>query len=243
MNRELALMSWVDFEEIAAETDLALVPVGAVEVYGPHMPQGTDGIVAHALSVAVAERAGGVVAPLVPVGFSRSLTSFRGTLSVAPDAVREYCRGIAESLLDSGLRRVLFVNGHLGNVPAIDELCLELAADGCRLAQVDVWRFIQPFTTEWLSSTEWKFGHAGEAMTAVILYLRPDLVRMDRAVKGAPERPTAALGLSRPYSYRELSPQGLLGDSTLGTPELGRRIFEATVDRLIEYVTGREFGG
>jgi creatinine amidohydrolase len=242
---EIADISWVDFDERARQTEVGLVPAGAVEVYGPHMPQGTDGIVALALCRSVAERIGCLVAPLVPVGWSESLASFPGTLSVSPAAVQEYCRGIAQSLVRWGVNKILFVNGHLGNVGAIDQICLELddAEAGRRLAQVDVWRFMQPFTADLLDSREWKFGHAGEAMTAVMLHLRPELVDMRRATRAAPAFEPDSLGLSRPYRYRDLAPEGLLGDATLATPEKGRLIFERTVDALVQFIASPRFTG
>src|SRR5438477_7371149 len=156
---QLSTMNWVDVEERLRVTDLGLVPVGAVEVYGPHMPQGTDGIVAQALCLAIADEIDCLVAPLIPVGYSAGLQTFPGTLSVSTGAVKEYCRGVAESLFDFGVNRVLFVNGHAGNVFPIDELCEDLGHNRSdrRLAQVDVWRYIQPFTSDLLGSERWKF--------------------------------------------------------------------------------------
>jgi len=242
---EIADLSWVDFETKAHHTRIALVPVGAVEVYGPHLPQGTDGIVAHALCRCVAERLDCLVAPLVPVGWSKSLASFPGTLSVPADAVKEYCRGICESLFAWGLDKVLFVNGHLGNVAAIDNLCLDLdqPETGRRLAQIDIWRFIQPFSTDVLDSAEGRFGHAGEAMTSVMLYLHPELVTMSRAARGTRAQPPQPLGLSRPYRYRDLAPLGLLGDATLATTEKGQRIVESTVAEMVAFLTSPDFAG
>ncbi|MFZ0215764.1 MAG: creatininase family protein [Candidatus Dormiibacterota bacterium] len=57
------------------------------------------------------------------------------------------------------------------------------------MAQVDVWRFVQPLTADLLESTEWKYGHAGEAGTSVMLHLHPELVKMERATKEAPLLP------------------------------------------------------
>jgi creatinine amidohydrolase len=239
----LAQMNWVDVERKLSGNDLCLIPVGAVEVYGPHMPLGTDGIVAEALAQTVADRLDALVTPLIPVGYSADLLSFPGTLSVPTAAVKQYCAGVAESLFLAGARRILFVNGHLGNVGPIDEVCQDLSRPNGqrRLAQVDVWRFIQPLSDGLLRSTEWKFGHAGEAMTAVMLHLHPDWVLMQRAERAAPTRPADQLGLSRPFSYREFAPMGTLGDATLATAEAGKELFERMVTATVEFVTGREF--
>jgi creatinine amidohydrolase len=238
---ELLTTNWVDVEAAASRTDIALIPLGAVEVYGPHMPQGTDGIVATALCRQLAARVDCLVAPLIPVGYSAMLASFPGTLSVPPAALVEYCRGVVESLFAFGIRRVLFVNGHAGNVQPIDVLCRDLSAPDRKFAQVDIWRYIQPFTADILDSTEVKFGHAGEAMTSVMLYLHPEYVRMERASKQAMAVAASPLGLSFPRSYREMAPDGLLGDAAIASAEKGKRIVDATVDELERFVRSEDF--
>lgn len=226
--------AWVDCADRLTRTQLALIPVGAVEVYGPHLPQGTDGIAAAAICAVVAERRECVVAPLVPVGWSESLASFPGTLSVPPDVLKAYCGAVVSSLFRWGITRILFVDGHLGNVACLQDLCLEQdrPAQGRRAAHIDLWRFIQPFTADLLQSPSWKFGHAGEVMTAVMLHLRPDLVTMARAGRFLPEPRNAPPGLFVPQSYRAFAPDGFLGDASIGTAEVGRMI----VDRCVEHI-------
>jgi len=99
----IAEAPWVDIESGVQRSTCALIPVGAVEVYGLHLPQGTDGIAAAAICEAVAARTGCLVAPLVPVGWSEGLASFPGTLSVRPDVLRAYCDGLVTSLFSWGV--------------------------------------------------------------------------------------------------------------------------------------------
>ena len=73
-------MNWVDFDALRKETDLVLMPFGAVEVYGPHLPMGADGISTSALAERVAAEETAFVAPLIPVGYSKALADFPGTL-------------------------------------------------------------------------------------------------------------------------------------------------------------------
>jgi len=239
----IAEASWVDIEERVRHNPCALVPVGAVEVYGPHLPQGTDGIVAAAVCERAAARAGCLAAPLVPVGWSEGLASFPGTLSVRPDVLRGYCDGLVTSLFPWGVRSILFVNGHLGNVPCLQELTLtyDRPDEGRRVAQIDLWRFIQPFTADLLRSPSWKFGHAGEAMTAAMLYLRPELVRMERAGRFLPDSAGPPLGVHVQRRYRDQAPEGFLGDATLGSAEVGREIVHRCVEHLLGLIA-REFG-
>lgn len=230
--------SWVDFEQQLTKTRLALVPVGAVEVYGPHMPQGTDGIAAKALCDAAAIQTPLFVAPLIPVGWSETLASFPGTMVVPTPTVKAYAGAIVSSLLRWGINRVVLVNGHLGNVPCLQELCLETEAQhpDCKVATIDIWRFIQPFAGAMLQSERWAFGHAGEAMTSVMLHLHPKLVHQDRLRSHLPEQGRDPLGVFATHRYRDQAPEGLLGDATLATAEQGKIIFDRTVQELLSFL-------
>lgn len=235
-------MPWVDIRDRLAETDLALIPVGASEVYGPHIPNGTDGLTALALARSIAEEVDAVITPLVPVGYSQRLMSFAGTLSVPAAALQAYLQGIVESLRTYGVRRVLFLNGHAGNVFPVTELLQELRdAYNMRGAQIDVWRFIQSFAGEVLESDSYPFGHAGEAMTSVMLYLHPELMHMDRAVRTTPDNPTRFPDVIKVEPYRDLSDTGVLGDATLGTAEKGEFIFKGSVERIVAFLQSDEF--
>ena len=236
--RNITELSWPDFKEQAQSNTLALLPVGSVEAYGPHLPLGTDGLVALALARGLSDRIGCLVGPLVPVGWTAVLADFPGSLSVPTTALYAYCKGIVESLLNGGLTSVIFVNGHAGNMAVLDELCYELAtrAKGGFLACVNTWQFIQPLSFDMLDSTANKFGHAAELNTSVMLHLYPELVNMSRAMAGSSARPVDPVGITRPYRFSEVAPSAILGDATLATAEKGKRIFELALDKLTEYI-------
>ena len=232
---------WVDLRDQFKQTDLALIPVGASEVYGPHIPNGTDGLTALALARNVAERVPVLVTPLVPVGYSKRLMDFPGTLSVTAAALKAYLHGVVESLRLHGVRRVLFINGHAGNVFPISELLQDLRDTyNLRGAQIDVWRFIQPLAKDVLESDTYPFGHAGEAMTSVMLHLHPELMHMDRAVKNLPES-KAFPDVMTVEPYGAMSDTGVLGDATLGTAEKGKIIFERSVERIVAFLASADF--
>lgn len=239
---EVQYMNWVDFAELQARTDLVLVPFGAVEVYGPHLPLGADGISTTALCRGIAEQVPALIAPLIPVGYSRGLQSFAGTLSVRPSSLIAYARDIAEDFIQTGCKRILWVNGHAGNVPYLNELSAELEAEyGVRCAQIDWWRFIQPLVKDMETAEFLPHGHASEFGTSVMLHLVPEHVKMDRAVKAANQSPDAYPDFLRSRSYREMSPTGVLGDGTLGTAEKGAETMRRAINRAVEFVTSDQF--
>jgi creatinine amidohydrolase len=235
-------MNWIDFDTLRGETDLALIPLGAVEVYGPHLPLGADGIATSALAKRVAERVPAFVAPLIPVGYSAALDEFPGTLSVRPSSLVAYTCDVAESFIGWGCRRILFLNGHAGNVPYVNELIRDLTAEHkVRCAQIDWWRFIQPLVDDLVESDLLPHGHASEFGTSVMLHLVPDQVKSERAVRTPPATADAFPDFLRPGSYRALTATGVLGDGTLGSAEKGAETMRRAIDRIVAFLESDAF--
>lgn len=238
-------LSWRRFPGAAERTRLAFVPVGAVEANGPHLPQGLDNYVSVAIADALAERTGGLVAPLIPVGFSARLEGFGGMLNVDPPVLEAYCEGIARSLIASGLDRILFVVGHGGNTPSLDMLAHRLQEEipACRLASAELWRVLQPLSDDLAEGTEHRYGHAGEMPTSLMLHLHPELVEMDQAGLFTPDCEPDHFGIFRPRPYPLRMPQGALGDTSLATARKGEILFGRIVDLLAAFVGDPEFSG
>jgi creatinine amidohydrolase len=237
----LESLSWKQFGAERSRSRLALVPNGAVEPNGRHMAQGLDNYVSCALADAVAERVGGFVAPLVPVGYSARLDGFPGLLTVEREVFEAYCEGIARSLIASGLDRILFVCGHGGNTPAIETIAhrLEEELPDCRIAYVDLWKFLQPLSEDLAEGTQFRFGHAGEMPTSLLLHLHPELVDMSETGLELPadEVDPYPFGTYRPTPFTLRMPNGALGDTSLATAEKGRVLFDRMTDALVAYVT------
>jgi creatinine amidohydrolase len=235
-------MNWVDYESHQKEIDTVLIPLGAVEVYGPHLPMGADGIATSALAKRVADEYPAFVAPLIPIGFSETLAEYPGTLSVRPESLIAYTRDVAESFIRWGCRRILIINGHAGNVPYLNELQRQLEVEhGVRAAQIDWWRFIQPLVEDLVESDILPHGHASEFGTSVMLHLAPDYVKLDRAVRTEPGVRNEYPDFLRPGSYRALTETGVLGDATRGNVEKGEETMRRAVARTVEFLKSEEF--
>ncbi len=236
----LAEIPWVQAEAALTETTLAIVPVGAVEVYGPHLPQGSDGLVAQEVARRLAARTNAVVTPLVPVGCSQVLMSFPGTLTVSSAALKAYLGDVCESLIHWGIHRILFMNGHAGNVPVIAELAREYGARGVQCAQVDWWRAVYRAASDIPDTGELASGHAGEVCTSVLMAVRGDLVQPEKMVKETPQRGLAAkfpevLQYDRPY--REVTASGVIGDPTTASRDKGEAMIERFLARVEAFLT------
>ena len=183
MPLRLASMTWQDVQELDRERAVAILPVGAIEAHGPHLPLVTDGIIAEAMASAGASRilAEGRPAVLLPTFdyvAAPFAASFPGTISVRPETVTQLLVDMARSLAEQGFRTLAIANAHLdpahlGAIHAAAEIC-----NG-----ENVIEFVFPDLTQkpWAQemSDEFKSGacHAGQYETSVVMAVRPDLVR------------------------------------------------------------------
>ncbi|WP_244217109.1 mycofactocin biosynthesis peptidyl-dipeptidase MftE [Streptomyces carpinensis] len=207
---------------------LVLVPVGSTEQHGPHLPLDTDSVVAHSVAQAAAERLTGgrdrpvLSAPTIAYGASGEHADFPGTVSIGHDALRIVLVETVRSLsLWAG--RIVFVNGHGGNVPTLDAAVGQLRDEGHDVA--------------WLGcETPGSDAHAGRTETSVMLHLAPGDVRLPEAVVGD-TRPLAVLMpelMTR--GVRAVSPSGVLGDPTGATAMEGRALFESMVSTAVRRI-------
>lgn len=234
---------WPDFDAIRRETDLVIIPTGAVEVYGTHLPVGTDTIVVTHVARQVGERLGAPVLPTLPVGFSRSLGDFPGTLNISTPILMGYLRETAESVIAWGFKRVLFINSHRGNVGPISEVAMGLQDDrDVRCAQVFWWDFVAALVKDVVETGVHANGHASEIGTSIMLHIAPDLVVRDRI---RDQTPTTAVPYADIVQYKGMkarSDTGVVGNPAVATAEKGAEIVKRGVDRIVAFVAD-EFGG
>jgi len=229
--------AWPDLSDLAGrgEGEVGLVPVGATEQHGPHLPTGTDTIIAVGLCERASALTGAPVLPAIPVACSYGHGShLPGTLSLTPELLAAVVRQYAEWAATSGLTRLLFVNAHFGNSAA-----LGIATDHLRLFRPDLragvlnWWALDPEVAR-ETLVEGDDVHAHRAETSVMLVLAPELVHLDRA-KGADD-PDRTTGLVFRYTAASLSTNGVTGRPSEATRELGERLVDLTVAAIAEAV-------
>lgn len=228
---------WVDFDALRSETDLAIVPTGAVEVYGQHLPTGTDSIVVTHVARRVGDALGAPVLPTLPVGFSRSLGDFPGTLTISTTTLGAYLRESVESVIPWGFKRFLFVNSHRGNVGPIGEVAMELQQrHGVRCAQVFWWDYVAALAKDLVETGVHANGHAAEVGTSIMLYLEPDLVVRDRIEDQTPTDTPAYADFIQYKGMRVRSATGVVGNPEKATAEKGAEMVRRGVDRIVRFV-------
>jgi creatinine amidohydrolase len=210
---------------------VGLVPVGATEQHGPHLPTDTDTRIAVALCDAVerAHQDTTIVLPPITVGSSLGHgTVFPGTLSLFPDELTKIAVRYAEWAAFSGLTRLLFVNGHMGNATPLAAATdiLRFRRPDLQSSWIDWWRADD--TVAALVGADGADIHANRAETSVVLHLNPELVDTD-AMQLADD-PDRTVGLAFRYTAESLSRNGVTGSPSAATPELGRQLFTLIVD-------------
>ncbi len=212
-------------------TEVGLVPVGATEQHGPHLPVGTDTFIAEALCRAVSERTQAIVLPAIPVACSYGHgTVLPGTISFTPELVAAVARQYAEWAALSGLTKLLFVNSHFGNTAA-----LGIATDHLRLFRPD----LQVGVVDWWSvdpellaemTVDGDDVHAHRAETSVMLAIAPELVHLDR-VAGADDVDRTGDLVFR-YVAPALSMNGVTGRPSEASAALGVRLWSLAIDAI-----------
>ncbi|MGV7031791.1 creatininase family protein [Methylobacterium symbioticum] len=231
---------WSDLttEEIRARdmaSAVAVLPVAAVEQHGPHLPLATDTVIAEGYLARVAalvpDDLDALILPVQAVGKSDEHDAFPGTLTLTAETALRAWTEIGTSIHRAGCRRLVIVSSHGGNSALIDLVAGELRGRFGMVAVTTAWaRFGYPqglFPADEIADGI----HAGGIETALMLALRPDLVRTAQ-VADFPNRARRMrqefthLRAGRPAAFawktQDLNPAGALGDARLGTADAGR---------------------
>lgn len=230
-------LSWPDVAAAVAEQPFALLPFGAVEEHGPHLPLGTDVFAAEGLAARIAERADLLELPVMPYGQVWSLEHFDGSLSVSDATLTQLVVEIAGGLQRVGVRGVVLMSAHLGNAAALKKATRALEESGGIPAIALTYPGLSAVARQVRERPESHpaIMHADELETSIMLALDPDRVRMDRAVAEYPEYP-AHFDVAA-VRWDTVSQSGVFGDATVATADKGEVILEhvvATAGVLIE---------
>ena len=226
---------------------IAVLPLGATEQHGPHLPFETDAIIARG----VARRAGEILPagldvrflPVEPVGYSPEHLDFAGSRSLGYDEAIDRWIGIGGKAREAGSHKFVMLNAHGGNSPLMTIVATELRVRFGMLAVATSWtRFGYPDGL--VSDNERALGiHGGFVETSIMLALRPDLVRMDRAkhFANAQERFAADFTHLRAYGphafgwkMADLNPEGVCGDAAQATATAGEALLDHAARGFIE---------
>jgi creatinine amidohydrolase len=245
-------MSWPEFAEAVGSRVLVL-PLGAIEQHGPHLPLDTDSATAVAMAEAVAREVGGVVLPCFQYGYKSQPTSgggrlFAGTTSLGGEAFAACVRDIVADLGRQGARAILILNANYENTMfAIEgaDLAMErVGAGGApRVVIVNWWDQVRRDVLDRAfdgAFPGWEAEHAGVIETSLMLHLAPDRVALERVISPS-EIPVLPTYWVIPERAGMVPSTGILRTAEGSSAEIGRMLFDHTIEGIVAIVR-LEFG-
>ncbi len=235
------LLAWPKIGEAVARGSGIILPVGAIEQHGPHLPVDTDSFLANAIATCAAAGHDLLVAPMIPYGYrSRPLSGggpgFPGTISLSAQVLIDVLAQVLSEIADQGFRRFVIYSWHMENQNFAYEAAYTAFRERPEVKAVVMespFADLSPETMSLLFGSEfpgWPAEHASILETSLMLHLRPDLVEMDKAVDDRVEYRPEYDVIPAPETMRTRS--GVMARSTLGTAEKGEVAFAEIVRRL-----------
>jgi creatinine amidohydrolase len=236
--------TWEEIKSFSKRTKTSIIPIGSLEQHGPHLPIGTDTTIAFRTASEVSERISSLLLPPLSVGFSMEHLSFPGTVSIDATTLIVTISSICQSLSTYGFTNPIVINGHGGNVAALETAAQTLLYR----SNIRVLMFHVPdlanaaYRNLYRSSTRAPPGHADEIETSLLLACSNWNLRKRHKIKELPKLPKGLSlgspmeGIFRPWKTAELSRSGVLGDPTRASRKKGKKILETVVDRIAEVI-------
>lgn len=238
-----ATHTWPEIAERLKIVDTAILPCGAIEQHGPHLPLDVDYYDAEYMAKKVAEACHDpkpFVVPPIPYGVSYHHSEFKGTVSVTNHALSAMVYDIGMSLAHNGIKKLVILNGHGDNAPTLNYAAQMINRDAkifvCvetgETSDVDLYNLIDTQNDI----------HAGEIETSTTLALRPELVDMSKAVDETIDLNnefldfTSDRGVSWYVHTKTLTKSGVMGNATLATAEKGKKMWEIMIRKMAEFV-------
>jgi creatinine amidohydrolase len=248
-------LTWPEIEDAVDAGQVCIVPCGAVEQHGPHLPLDVDPVCPMGIARGTGEQIPDKVKvlPIVPYGYTGHVMDFPGTINNDYEHFQHGVLDIAKSLAYHGFKKIILLNGHGSNMPNLDLVArranLETDAECVCIGWWYLLTIDKEFFPRWRES---KFpggcAHACELETSLYMYLDGDNVRMDKIKNG-----DISFNLENsPFTWVDLfaagpatviswtssySETGVLGEPELATPEKGREVYEEAVKQLVRFIT------
>jgi creatinine amidohydrolase len=238
-----ATLSWPEISERLKIVDTAILPCGAIEQHGPHLPLDVDYFDANYMARKVAEACQDpkpFVLPPVPYGVSYHHSEFKGTICVSNNSLSALVYDIGMSLAHNGIKKLVILNGHGDNAPTLNYAAQMINRDAKIFVCVETG---ETSDVDLYSLIETKNDiHAGEIETSTTMAIRPELVDMDKAVDDTLDLDneyldfTSDRGVSWYVHTKTLTKSGVMGNATLATPEKGHKMWEIMIRKMADFV-------
>jgi creatinine amidohydrolase len=239
--------------DLAARDAIVLLPVASTEQHGPHLATGVDAVlcweVCRRTAELVAAKRPIVVAPTVWMGLAEHHVAFGGTFTLSVATWHALLRDLCRSILDAGFNKILIVNGHGGNMSALNALTVELTRElEAPIATTSYWSLAhEAGAFKPILQDQEGVQHACEAETSMMMAAAPDLVFTAELAKAVGPQSSMGSALNRPInlwkSFKDQTPTGVLGDARRATAEKGEKLIETAARLMAErLIAGEPWG-
>ncbi|RCW49804.1 creatininase family protein [Halanaerobium sp. ST460_2HS_T2] len=239
MNNQIEYMKRPEVEAAFEKYNTVILPIGATEQHGPHMPYGTDTYLAHEMSVRLAKKIKSLILPAMPFGYSWVWRDIPGSVVISVEHVKGIVKDIAHSMARNGMEKMIIINGHGANDSALKYAVRELSDE----INMEIYYFTYPGLKEASKHSEsekWHgMVHACELETSWLLTVYPELCDMDKAVKEYPNDREAVKYHNSSLPMGALSNSGVFGDATKATKEKGEVMMEELVNYMFDILEGK----
>ena len=239
MTQRWAELATTDFDALDAARTIALLPVGAIEQHGPHLPLGTDTMIADGIVTAALEAVDDSVSvlalPTQAVGDSLEHADFAGTLSHQAETLIASWLDLGRSVHAAGLRKMMIFNGHGGQPQVVDIVAKRLRVELDMLVGRATY-FSFGYPEGLIDPDELAFGiHGGDVETSIMLHLHPDLVRREMIADFKNRMRDIATSMNRMghsgrtgigWKAQDLNLQGAVGNAAAATAEKGQALVD-----------------
>ena len=240
----LGEMNAIQVRENVTKETIAILTIGACENHGNHMPFGSDFIFPEELAKRVAAKAKNksiILLPPIPYGVSLHHNEFQMTMSLEPRTLERVIEDLFSSIIKNGIRRILVINGHDGNIAPIETAARKIK-DKYKLAVIaclEAWWISIGEITEGLFEVWNGLGHGGEAETSTMLAVRPDLVDMNLAPDEViPKLPSEKVRIY--WKFDELTNTGATGAPRKATVQKGEKALRVLETTLLSFLDGMD---
>jgi len=250
----LSELTWQEAAQAAADNMLVIVPSGATEAHGPHLPLDTDAQQVSVVAERLAQAVGAIVAPTLPIGYSETWMRFPGTISLSQDTYQAVLTDMCSSLLRHGFKELLILNGHRPQGTSVDAVArrlVDLHGDriSFKVTAVSYWEPAASRLHAMRKSPVGGMGHACELETSFQLATRPGLVKMER-LEGvhaplvgwdlvAPGEPSRTY---EPWPSADRDHPAIFGAPEYASAESGRAFLDVIVAGLVDLVRATRGG-
>ena len=237
-----------ELRALAAADALVIIPVGSTEQHGPHLPVQVDARLAAEVAIRaaahIAEHQSVVVAPTLWCGLAEHHMAFGATITLDFATFHALIRCVCASIQRHGFRRLALLNGHGGNIKALDVIAGELKQElGVRVVSATYWT-VSSVAGAFREILDEQAGvaHACEAETSMMLALEPDLVEREEMLRvdGGRRNLSASGGLYRWKGFEEMTESGVIGVPAAASAEKGERLLAAAAKGVAEALVQEE---